>query len=227
MALGFKPIKAAAVALIANTAPVAFGALATPIVTLATVSSGASDDPGLTVDTLGAMVGRQTPILASSCRWCWCSSSTAAAACARPGCPRSSAVSPSASPSSSPPTTSPSRSPTSSPPSSPPPPSSCCCASWQPGRGARRRGHATSERRRGADAARRHRPAAAAAPPRRATGGAADGPVRDTGARGRQGLRAVRRDHRDLLDRQHPRRQGVPGREAVHLRLHVARASTC
>ena len=64
MALGFQPLKAAAVALIANTAPVAFGALATPIVTLATVTSGASDDPGLTVDTLGAMVGRQTPILA-------------------------------------------------------------------------------------------------------------------------------------------------------------------
>ena len=42
----------------------AFGALATPIVTLATVTSGASDDPRLTVDTLGAMVGRQTPILA-------------------------------------------------------------------------------------------------------------------------------------------------------------------
>src|SRR4051812_1217824 len=64
MALGFQPVKAAAVALIANTAPVAFGALATPIVTLATVSSGASNDPGLTVDTLGSMVGRQTPILA-------------------------------------------------------------------------------------------------------------------------------------------------------------------
>ncbi|WP_248582257.1 L-lactate permease [Nocardioides sp. InS609-2] len=64
MALGFRPIKAAAVALIANTAPVAFGALATPIVTLATVSSGASDDPRLNLDTLGAMVGRQTPILA-------------------------------------------------------------------------------------------------------------------------------------------------------------------
>ena len=64
MALGFEPIKAAAVALIANTAPVAFGALATPIVTLATVTSGVSDDPGLTVDNLGAMVGRQTPLLA-------------------------------------------------------------------------------------------------------------------------------------------------------------------
>jgi lactate permease len=64
MALGFEPLKAAAVSLIANTAPVAFGALATPIVTLSEVSSGASNDPGLTVDTLGSMVGRQTPLLA-------------------------------------------------------------------------------------------------------------------------------------------------------------------
>ncbi|MFB9696209.1 L-lactate permease [Amorphoplanes digitatis] len=64
MALGFPPIRAAAVALIANTAPVAFGALATPIVTLSTVTSGAVDDPRLTTDTLGAMVGRQTPLLA-------------------------------------------------------------------------------------------------------------------------------------------------------------------
>ncbi|WP_430788880.1 L-lactate permease [Actinoplanes sp. G11-F43] len=64
MALGFAPLKAAAVALIANTAPVAYGALATPIVTLGTVTSGAVADPGLTTETLGAMVGRQTPILA-------------------------------------------------------------------------------------------------------------------------------------------------------------------
>ncbi|MGI8723515.1 MAG: L-lactate permease [Geodermatophilaceae bacterium] len=64
MAMGFQPVKAAAVALIANTAPVAFGALATPIVTLSAVTSGVNDDSGLTVDTLGGMVGRQTPILA-------------------------------------------------------------------------------------------------------------------------------------------------------------------
>jgi lactate permease len=64
MALGFRPIKAASVALIANTAPVAFGALATPIVTLSTVTSGVSDDPRLNSDTLGSMVGRQTPLLA-------------------------------------------------------------------------------------------------------------------------------------------------------------------
>ena len=60
MALGFAPIKAATIALLANTAPVAFGALATPIVTLAAVTSGVQpDNPDLTVDTLGAMVGRQ------------------------------------------------------------------------------------------------------------------------------------------------------------------------
>ncbi|MFB7569651.1 L-lactate permease [Streptomyces sp. NPDC056165] len=57
IALGFKPLKAATVALVANTAPVAFGAIAVPITTLAGVT-------GLPVDDLGAMVGRQTPILA-------------------------------------------------------------------------------------------------------------------------------------------------------------------
>ena len=55
--LGFKPMKAAAVALVANTAPVAFGAIAIPIITLA----GLTDLPK---DDLGAMVGRQTPFLA-------------------------------------------------------------------------------------------------------------------------------------------------------------------
>jgi lactate permease len=57
IALGFRPLKAATVALVANTAPVAFGALAVPITTLATVTK-------LPVGDLGAMVGRQTPILA-------------------------------------------------------------------------------------------------------------------------------------------------------------------
>src|SRR4051812_34271538 len=64
MTLGFTPIKSASLALIANTAPVAFGALASPVVALATVTSGASDDPRLNLDTLGSMIGRQTPILA-------------------------------------------------------------------------------------------------------------------------------------------------------------------
>jgi len=68
MSLGFKPIKAATVALVANTAPVAFGALAIPIVTLAPIAAGVSNDPRLSdanaLDSLGSMVGRQTPILA-------------------------------------------------------------------------------------------------------------------------------------------------------------------
>jgi lactate permease len=57
IAIGFQPIKAAAVALVANTAPVAFGAIAIPIITLAGVTELPKDD-------LGAMVGRQTPFLA-------------------------------------------------------------------------------------------------------------------------------------------------------------------
>jgi lactate permease len=55
--LGVKPLKAAAVALVADTAPVAFGAVAIPIITLGQVT-------GLPVHNLGAMVGRQTPFLA-------------------------------------------------------------------------------------------------------------------------------------------------------------------
>ena len=55
--LGFQPVKAAAVALVANTAPVAFGAIAVPITTLAPLANLPKDD-------LGAMVGRQTPFLA-------------------------------------------------------------------------------------------------------------------------------------------------------------------
>ncbi|CAN5673001.1 L-lactate permease [soil metagenome] len=68
MSLGFKPVKAATVALVANTAPVAFGALAIPIVTLAPIAAGVTNDPRLSdanaLHTLGSMVGRQTPILA-------------------------------------------------------------------------------------------------------------------------------------------------------------------
>ncbi len=64
VSLGFKPIKAAVVALLANTAPVAFGALAIPITTLAGITSAVNNDPRLTVDGIGSMVGRQTPLLA-------------------------------------------------------------------------------------------------------------------------------------------------------------------
>src|SRR3954452_9591083 len=52
--VGFTPLKSASLALIANTAPVAFGALASPIVALATVASGANGDPRLNLDTIGA-----------------------------------------------------------------------------------------------------------------------------------------------------------------------------
>ena len=57
LALGFEPLKAAGVALIGNTAPAAFGAIATPIVTLSGVT-------GIGERDLGAMVGRQLPFLA-------------------------------------------------------------------------------------------------------------------------------------------------------------------
>jgi lactate permease len=53
--LGFSPLAASGLSLIANTAPVAFGALGTPIQGLATVTG---IDPFL----LGAMVGRQLPL---------------------------------------------------------------------------------------------------------------------------------------------------------------------
>ena len=54
MQLGFKPLQAAGLSLIANTAPVAYGALGTPIIALAGVT-------GLDVHTLSSMVGRQLP----------------------------------------------------------------------------------------------------------------------------------------------------------------------
>src|SRR3990172_2120734 len=52
---GFPPLYAAGLALIANTAPVAFGALGTPIITLAKVT-------GLPEMQLSAMAGRQLPL---------------------------------------------------------------------------------------------------------------------------------------------------------------------
>ena len=53
--LGFSPLYAAGLALIANTSPVAFGALGTPIITLAKVS-------GLNEMQLCQMAGRQLPL---------------------------------------------------------------------------------------------------------------------------------------------------------------------
>jgi len=52
--LGFSPLAASGLSLIANTAPVAYGALGTPIITLAKVT-------GLDELALSAMVGRQLP----------------------------------------------------------------------------------------------------------------------------------------------------------------------
>jgi lactate permease len=54
MGLGFTPLAASGLSLIANTAPVAFGALGTPIVGLQSVT-------GLDLRDLSAMVGRQLP----------------------------------------------------------------------------------------------------------------------------------------------------------------------
>jgi lactate permease len=52
--LGFRPLQAAGLALIGNTAPVAYGALGTPIITLAKIT-------GLPELSLSAMAGRQLP----------------------------------------------------------------------------------------------------------------------------------------------------------------------
>src|SRR5215813_4814815 len=52
--LGFKPLHAAGLALIGNTAPVAYGALGTPIIVLAKVTN-------LPLEQISAMVGRQLP----------------------------------------------------------------------------------------------------------------------------------------------------------------------
>ncbi|HEX5364430.1 MAG TPA: lactate permease LctP family transporter [Gallionella sp.] len=54
--LGFKPFQSAVLNLLANTAPVAWGAIGTPIVTLAAVS-------GLDQVTLSAMAGHQLPFV--------------------------------------------------------------------------------------------------------------------------------------------------------------------
>ena len=57
MALGFSPLRAAAVVLLANTAPVAFGAIGTPIITAGSLTKIPSTE-------IGAYVGHQTPFIA-------------------------------------------------------------------------------------------------------------------------------------------------------------------
>ena len=56
MGLGFTPLYAAGLSLIANTAPVAFGAIGTPILTLGAVT-------GIPARTIGIMAGRQLPFV--------------------------------------------------------------------------------------------------------------------------------------------------------------------
>ena len=56
MGLGFTPLYAAGLSLIANTAPVAYGAIGTPILTLGLVT-------GIDAQLLSAMAGRQLPIV--------------------------------------------------------------------------------------------------------------------------------------------------------------------
>src|SRR6185312_362351 len=54
--LGFTPLYAAGLSLIADTAPVAFGAIGTPILTLGAVT-------GIPATTIGVMAGRQLPFV--------------------------------------------------------------------------------------------------------------------------------------------------------------------
>lgn len=58
MAVGFSPMRAAVVVLLANTAPVAFGAIGTPIITAGRLTE-------IPYEEIGAVVGHQTPVLAA------------------------------------------------------------------------------------------------------------------------------------------------------------------
>ena len=85
LALGFSPLKAAALSLIGNTAPVAFGSIATPIVTLGGPDRAARGRPGRDGRAPDALPG------ADRAARSWSAWSTARAACARRGRPRWSA----------------------------------------------------------------------------------------------------------------------------------------
>ncbi|MEZ2122243.1 MULTISPECIES: L-lactate permease [unclassified Corynebacterium] len=60
LALGVKPLKAAVVVLLANTAPVAFGAVAIPITTAGAVAGRTTEQ----TENIAAIVGHQAPFLA-------------------------------------------------------------------------------------------------------------------------------------------------------------------
>ena len=79
VSLGFSAMRAAATVLLANTAPVAFGAIAIPIITAGNLT-------GIDYHEIGAVVGRQTPLLAVvRSADAGDASSTASAASSRPG----------------------------------------------------------------------------------------------------------------------------------------------
>jgi len=84
--LGFDPVAAAVLALLANTAPVAFGSIGIPVTTLGGLLAPIlGRDVGATTHALSAMVGRQLPffsiaipaylvvLLAAGGRWSRCS----------------------------------------------------------------------------------------------------------------------------------------------------------
>lgn len=57
LALGLPPVKAAVTVLVANTAPVAFGAMAIPVTTAGNLT-------GIPAEDIAAVIGRQSPLLA-------------------------------------------------------------------------------------------------------------------------------------------------------------------
>ncbi|MGP5082663.1 L-lactate permease [Corynebacterium variabile] len=57
LAVGFPRMRAAIAVLVANTAPVAFGAIATPVITAGNLT-------GIDYEHIGAIIGRQTPLIA-------------------------------------------------------------------------------------------------------------------------------------------------------------------
>jgi lactate permease len=65
-ALGFEPISAAVLALLANTAPVAFGSIGIPVTTLGGLTAGiighGTQDTNVVTHALSSMVGRQLPV---------------------------------------------------------------------------------------------------------------------------------------------------------------------
>ncbi|OXM51271.1 lactate transporter [Amycolatopsis thailandensis] len=64
-ALGFPPVKAVVLALLANTAPVAFGGLGNPLIVLGRLTAPIlGRNPEQATDLFSSMVGRQLPLLA-------------------------------------------------------------------------------------------------------------------------------------------------------------------